>query len=252
MANGSEQTTRTLPLRIVPRRGQQIGMLAFFAFFFGFSVFWMAGATGVLDPNEGTLSFPPPGGWEGSAFGLFGLPFAAVGFGGMIGAVLKMLPNSPYYHLELASHGLLVQTLFKQQRYDWRELPPFDIVTVEKRTKSGKKISHYAVAMESAAAPSDASPDASYQREIVRIRADDYGANSSREDADAMVAWFNQLRELARSDRLSANETIEVPEGFRATAIGIGMASRSARADSSTPTIRHTDRAQRRPTVERR
>jgi hypothetical protein len=247
-----EQITRQLPIRIVPRKGQQIGMLAFFGFFFGFSVFWMAGAAGILDPNEGTINLPPPGGWAGSAFALFGLPFAAVGIGGMSAAVLKMLPGSPHFHLEVSSDGLLVRTLFKQHRYDWRELPAFDIVTVEKRTKSGKKISHYTVAMEQAPAPADAPRGATYQREVLRIRADDYGAESSREDAEALAAWFNQLRELARDGRLSANEAVEVPQSFRATSISIAAAPSSILASQSAPAIQHADRDQRRPTVERR
>ena len=240
-----------LPIRLVPRKGQQLGMLAFFGFFLGFSIFWMAGAAGILDPNEGTITFPPPDGWAESAFALFGLPFAAIGFGGMIGAVLKMLPNSPHFHLEVSGQGLLIKSLFKQHRHDWRELPAFETLTVEKRTKSGKKISHYAVAMESAPAPANAPRNATYQREVLRIRADDYGAGSSKEDAEALAAWFNQLRDLARDNRLSANETVEVPDGFRATAISIAALSRGSLAGGNPSAIEHGDRKRRAPTVER-
>lgn len=247
-----EQTTRQLPIRIVPRKGQQIGMLLFFGFFLGFAIFWMAGAGGVLDLDDGAIHIPPPGGWLANAFGLFGLPFAAIGFCGIAGAVLKMLPGSPYFHLEVSSQGVLVKSLFRQRRYDWRELPAFETLTVERRTKSGKKISHYAVAMESAAAPENAPRNPSYQREVLRIRADDYGAQSSREDAEAMAAWFNQLRDLARDGRLDANEPVEVPEGFRATSFSVAAAPQRTLAGQSAPAIQHADRNPRRPTVERR
>src|SRR5262245_39715410 len=99
--------TMRLPVRLLPRRGQQIGVLAFFGFFLGFSIFWMAGAAGILDLNEGEINFPPPDGWAANAFALFGLPFAFAGICGMAVATLKMLPNSPFYHLEIDSEGLL-------------------------------------------------------------------------------------------------------------------------------------------------
>jgi hypothetical protein len=246
-----DQTTRQLPIRIVPRKGQQIGMLLFFGFFLGFSIFWMAGASGIVDLDNGTIHIPPPGGWAASAFGLFGLPFAAVGVCGIAGAVLKMLPGSPYFHLVVSSQGVLVRSLFRQRHYNWRELPPFETLTVERRTKSGKKISHYAVAMEGADAPANAPRNASHQREVLRIRADDYGADSSMKDAEAMAAWFNQLRDLAREDRLDANESVEVPEGFRATSLNVAAAPESALAGQAAPAIQHADRNPRRPTVER-
>lgn len=243
-----EQATRELPIRLVPRKGPQIGMLLLFGFILGFSIFWMAGAAGILDPDEGTINFPPPGGWADGAFALFGLPFAAIGLGGMIGAVLKMLPGSPYFHLEVSSQGLLVKSPFRQRRHDWRELPPFETLTVARRTKRGRRISHYTVAMESAAAP----PNEGHQREVLRILADDYGAHRSSEDAEAMAAWFNQLRDLARDGRLGAGEPVEVPEGFRATSLSVSAAPQGAGTGQSAPAIRHADRNPRRPTVERR
>src|SRR4029453_14209652 len=62
-----------LPIRLLPRKGQQLGLIPFFGFFFGFSVFWMGGASGIVDLDNGALHIPPPGGWAQGAFGLFGL-----------------------------------------------------------------------------------------------------------------------------------------------------------------------------------
>src|SRR5919109_3855161 len=112
-----------LPIRLLPRKGQQLGLIAFFGFFFGFSIFWMAGASGILDLDDGSINIPPPAGWAESAFALFGLPFTVIGICGIAGALLRMLPNSPYYHIEINADGLLVRSLFKQTRYAWRDLP---------------------------------------------------------------------------------------------------------------------------------
>ena len=65
------------------------------------------------------------GGWAAATFGLFGLPFAIIGICGIGAALLRMLPDSPYYHIEINADGLLVQSLSRQKRYAWRDLPAF-------------------------------------------------------------------------------------------------------------------------------
>ncbi len=233
------ETAQRLPIRLVPRKGQQIAMLAFFGFFFGFSIFWMAGAAGILDLNEGTINFPRSGDWIGNLFPLFGLPFAAVGICGLTAAVLKMLPNSPYYHIEINAEGLFVRSLFKQKRYAWRELPPFETLERRRRTKNGTRIEWYTVAMEGAPLEPGMAEGATHQREVLRINADEYGAKNGRQDAADLAAWLNQLRELARDKRLASDEEVAVPDGFRNNAIG-GVASATG-----------LPRVQRAPTVVR-
>ena len=100
-----EQTSFALPIRLLPRKGHQLGFIAFFGFFFGFSIFWIGGASGILDLDNGTVHIPPPGGGAQGTFGLFGLPFALVGICGIGGALLRMLPNSPYSHLRSTPTG---------------------------------------------------------------------------------------------------------------------------------------------------
>ena len=136
-----------LPVRLLPRRGAQIPQILGFGFFFGFALFWMAGAAGILDPNEGTITFPPPGGWAENAFALIGLPIALGGLGGIIVAILKMLPASPYYHLEINADGLLIRSLFRQRRYAWRDVPAFDTLEQRTKTKNGTRVSWYTVAV---------------------------------------------------------------------------------------------------------
>jgi hypothetical protein len=240
-----------LPIRLVPRKGQQIGMLLFFTFFGGFAIFWMAGAAGILDMDSMTISWPQSGEWASSLFPLFGLPFLAVGLGGIAVSLMKMRPNSPNFHLQIHGEGLAIKSLFKLRRYDWSALPPFETIKVERRTKNGKRISYYTVATETLAAPADAPRGSTHQREVVRILADEYGAKNGKDDADALTAWFNQLRDMARDGRLGANELVSVPEPFQATAISVTAELRGPMAGRSAPVIEAGRRTQRPPTVDR-
>src|SRR6185503_8153567 len=120
---------------------------------------------------NGAIHIPPPGGWAASTFSLFGLPFAVVGICGIGGALLRMLPNSPYYHIEISADGLLVQSLFKQARHAWRDLPAFETLQHKRRTKNGTRTSWYTVAMEGAPLEPGTERGASHQREVLRIDA---------------------------------------------------------------------------------
>jgi len=230
-----DQATLRLPIRLLPRKGHQLGLIAFFGFFFGFSLFWMAGASGVLDLDNGVLNLPPPGGWAASAFALFGLPFTIIGICGMGGALLRMLPDSPFFHLEINADGLLVRSLFKQTRYAWRDLPAFETLEHRRRTKNGTRISWYTVTMENAP-PEGIERGSSRQREVLRIDADGYGAKNGKQDAADLAAWLNHLRQLARDKQLSPNEIVQVPEGFAGNAITVAAQALGGQAQR-TPTV---------------
>jgi hypothetical protein len=233
-----DQTPLQLPVRLLPRKGHQLALIGFFGFFLGFSVFWMGGASGILDPDNGAIHIPPPGGWAASTFGLFGLPFAIIGIGGIGGALLRMLPNSPYHHLEINAHGLLVRSLLRQTHHAWRDLPAFETLERKRRTKNGTRISWYTVAMEGAPLEPGMERDATHQREVLRIDADLYGANNGEQDAADLAAWLNHLRELARDRRLSPNEIVDVPEGFGGNAITVATATLGGRAERSPTVVR--------------
>jgi hypothetical protein len=227
-----------LPIRLLPRKGQQLGLIAFFGFFLGFSLFWMGGASGILDLDNGTIHIPPEGGWASGTFGLFGLPFAVIGICGIGGALLRMLPNSPYSHIEINADGLVVRSLFKQARYPWRDLPAFETLEHKRRTKNGIRISWYTVAMEGAPLEPGMERGASHQREVLRIDADGYGANNGERDAADLAAWLNHLREMARDKKLSPNEIVEVPEGFAGNAITLEAATPGSRAERTATVVR--------------
>lgn len=214
----TEQPYR-LPVRLLPRRRAQIPQVLGFAFFLGFALFWMAGAAGVLDLDEGTLHVPPPGGWAASTFALVGLPFAVIGLCGIVGAFLKMLPGGPYCHLEVNGEGLVIRSLLKQSRHLWRELPAFETLEHRRKTKNGTRIRWYTVAVENAPPEPGMDIGAAHQREVLRIDADEYGAKDGQQDALDLATWLNGLRALALDNRLSAHESVDVPAGFVANAI---------------------------------
>lgn len=232
----TEQARARLPIRLLPRRRGQIVPAIFFGIFLGFAVFWTAMAASMIGKSD----FGDPGVpafWLGKLFPLFGVPFMLIGAGGIARAILKMLPGSPYYHVEIKAEGLLIRAPFKQRHFAWRDLPPFDTLERRRRTKNGVRIDWYTVAMESLPPKPGMKPGDGYQREVLRISADEYGANNGQQDADDLAAWLNHLRELAADRRLASTEEVELPEGFRASARSSGVSSPGMRPAQHTPTV---------------
>lgn len=226
----SRETYR-LPIRLLPRKRAQIIPMVFFGIFLGFSIFWTVTATVMI----GRANFSEEDAPEfllGRLFPFFGIPFMLVGAGGIGRSVLKMRPGSPYYHLEVNADGLAIRLLFKQQRYAWRDLPAFETLKVRRSTKSGVTIEWYTVAMESLPPKPNMPPGSTYQREVLRIFADEYGASDGEKDAADLAGWLNGLRQLAVDNQLRANAQVGVPDGFIANAINApsplgGSAARS-------------------------
>lgn len=251
-----DQTSLKLPIRLVPRKGSQIFMIVFFGFFLGFAVFWTVMAATMIGKADWSDARMPEL-LLSRLFPFFGVPFILIGAGGIARAVLKMLPGSPYYHVEIGAGGLLVRSLFKRRIYAWQELPGFETLERRRRTRNGTRIEHFTVAMETLPPPANAPAGSTHQREVMRIFADEYGAKNGKQDADALTDWLNQLRALAAQGRLDADSPVAVPEGFRASvrsaaafnarAIGVAPVGRSA------PVIEQADkRDERSPTVQRR
>jgi hypothetical protein len=213
-----EQAALRLPVKLVPSKSSQIIPIVFFSVFLGFAIFWTTMAATMI--GKANLGDPgAPEFWLGKLFPFFGVPFMLVGAGGIGRAILKMLPGSPYYHLEINADGILLRSLLKQKRYAWRELPPFDTLEQRRRSKSGVQISWYTVAMESLPPKPGMPAGSSYQREVLRIFADEYGAKNGQQDAAELAAWLNHLRALALDKRLAPTAPVEVPDGFIANAI---------------------------------
>lgn len=207
-----------LPIRLLPRKREQIVPMVFFGIFLGFSIFWTVTAT-VMISRANFSAEDAPEFLLGRLFPFFGIPFMLVGAGGIGRSILKMRPGSPYYHLQLDADGLAIRSLFKQKRYAWRDLPAFETLKVRHTTKSGVVILWYTVAMQSLPPKPNMPRGSTYQREVLRILADEYGARSGEQDAVDLAGWLNGLRQLAIDQRLTPNAQVGVPTGFIANAI---------------------------------
>lgn len=254
-----DQTGLRLPIRLVPRKGSQLLMVLFFIVFLGFAVYWTAKAAGLTGELDWTYSEGPEW-WLSWLFPALGGWFILFGLAGLARAVLKLLPDSPYYHLEIGAEGLLVRQLFKRRLFAWRELPKFETLEHKRRTKHGIKLEHYTVAAEHIAPAANGPAAAARRRELVRIFADEYGAKNGKLDADALTDWLNRLYALAAQGRLAADSPVEVPEGFRASvrqaaadARGQARVIGAAPVGRSAPVIEQADKRPDRPqTVVRR
>lgn len=215
-----DQSQVQLPIRLIPHKGGQVGQLLLGVFMIGFSIFWMAGAFGVFDFDYG---FIRPLTWaviQERPMALFGLLVTAAGLYGLVRAILRMLPDSPYDHILILSEGLVIRRFFSQRKFAWRDLPPFTTIEVVKSGKH-KTIRHYTVAVQGEAPPADAPHGASYGHEVVRIYAQEYGRRKSQVDADALTDWLNALRDQALNKSLGANDIIDIPEPFQTTVMSV-------------------------------
>ena len=216
----------TLPIRLVPRKRSQI--MPLFGFCFAFVIVSLATlltADGrmrirlngevVTDPTVRML--------------LALLLFAGALFclGGIVAMAVKMLPRSPFFHINLSSDGIVVRRWFRQQTLSWGEVPKFETLEVETKSKRGTRINHYTVAMRSVTPPAGASGDGTYLEEVLRISADEYGSESEEEDAALLAEWLNALRKLAEERRLDDQSPIDVPEAFRSSVRPLAVASSS-------------------------
>ena len=218
-----------LPLRLVPRKTGQVFKILFFGFFFCFAIFWTVAASSML--WAAPIAAEP---WPGFTylFPLFGLPFIIVGVVGLTGAVLKLLPLSPYYHVELRPDGIGTRKLFQRRFFAWGALSPFDIAMKVRRTKGGKVTTYWIVALNAADAPYLADEKQRYNRSVLQINTGEY-VNMDVENAATVLAdWLNGLRQAALDRPGRAPATTAMPPDFRAAARELG-AVRAAPADRS-------------------
>ena len=210
-----DQAGETLPIRLKPRKRSQIFFFPFFGFFLLFSIFWMIGASqpGVtLHFNEVEVTDPY---WR-SLFPLWGIPFALIGLCGFAVALLKVLPNSPYYYLELTPDGLTHCSLLGKQSFAWRDLPA---LTLKEESDSESGPYYHVVAMDD---ETSAKP-----REMLRVSMSQYGTANNKKGALELAAWINQLRDLALQGRLDLKTKIEIPNGFARHVVPVPMAARA-------------------------
>ena len=212
-----------LPIRLVPRRGAQIFQILFFGFFFCFSLFWIAMASSAVmsgQPIQGDEIFER----MPYLFPLFGIPFVIVGVLGLGSAVMKLLPGSPYYYVQIAADGITTRKAWKVRRFAWSELSPFGTSLKISRNKNGTSKTWWVVALRAADAERLAFETERYKRSILQIDAGQYGSGNDDMAATVLAEWLSELRAEAVAHPGRMPDTVVVPPDFRDRAIEIAPA----------------------------
>jgi hypothetical protein len=212
-----------LPIRLLPRRGAQVFQILFFGFFFGFSIFWMAMASSAVmsgDKIEGEPFESLP-----YLFPLFGIPFAVIGVLGLGSAVMKLLPGSPYYYVEIGKDGITTRKAWKFRRFAWSELSPFGTFLRVTRSKNGTTKTWWVVALRAADADRLAIEAERYKRSILQIDAGQYGSGDADQAATALADWLSELRAEAVAHPARGPASTVVPPDFRDRAIEVAPAA---------------------------
>jgi hypothetical protein len=214
MTGAMEPIERPLPLRLIPRRGGQIGTIIVLLIFMGIAGFIIA----QFAPWELVAARNPVGYGILAFFSIFLL----IPLFWIVTAVLKLLPGSPYYYLEIASSGLVLRSGFKSTRFTWAELSPF-VVHLEVQTsrdKNGNQTRteyYYVIAMRAADAALLQDLGKRLGRAAFKMLPDEYGAAGKKADAVAMSDWLSEIRAAALTGRTV--KTVAVPPAFQETAL---------------------------------
>jgi hypothetical protein len=216
-----------LPLRMMPRKFGAVLLCFFFLFFFSFSVFWtIMATTGVM--AHGMENEPFPG--FRYAFPAFGIPFMAIGFIGLVTALMKLLPGSPYWHVEIAPQGIKVRRGLKVRRFAWSEISPFGISMKTRSTKGGKVTTYWVVALRARDESFLTVEKERYNRSVLQINAGDYVNEKAEDAATALVDWLNGIRAEAIERPGRAMTPVAVPPDFRGAVREIAAVTLSATA----------------------
>jgi hypothetical protein len=207
-----DDVTMALPIRLVPRKGGAIFRAIFFLFFGGFAVFWIATAASMM--GSGQVEGEPFQGFR-YLFPAFGLPFFAVGLIGFLSSLAKLLPGSPYYHVEIAADGITVRKGWKTRRFAWPALSPFGISVKVSRGKNGTTTTYWVVALRAGDAERLAFESERYNRSVLQIDAGEYCAGDAEHGAPVLVDWLNGIRAEAIERPGHATGAIAVPPDFR-------------------------------------
>jgi hypothetical protein len=215
-----EQVIRGLPLRLVPRKGGQIGAIVVLLIFMAIAGFII----GQFGPWQLAASGHPAGYFILAFFALFLLiPIVWI-----VSAVLKLLPGSPYYYLEIAATGLVLRQGLWSKRFAWADLSPFT-VNLEihtSRDSNGRRSRteyYYVVADPAGKADLPQDREKRQRRAAFKVLPDEYGAGSGKADAHALAAWLTEIRAAALASPGRPVKQVAVPSEFCDTALPIVM-----------------------------
>jgi hypothetical protein len=205
---------KNLPLRLVPRKGGQVGTIVVLLVFMGIAGFIIA----QFAPWELMAAKRP----IGYGILLFFSIFFLIPLFWIVTAVLKLLPGSPYYYLEIAPSGVVLRAGFRSKRFAWEELSPFTVhLEVQtSRDKNGNQTRteyYYVTAMRAADEALLQDKGRRLGSAAFKMLPDEYGAAGKEADAEAMAQWLSEIRAAALTGR--PLKTVAVPPEFRETAL---------------------------------
>jgi len=196
-----------LPIRLIPRRGAAIIGVVFALVWTSFVAVGFSNELPDLFHAETYDHF----------FVSFGMPsfvvtvMVLVGSYMLLTAVLRVLPGSPYLHLEISQAGLKHRRFFKQQNVTWAEI--YHLSVVERMQRSGKsKKRHWWVLAETKDGMTDPDIDRRISQALLAFDANDLAPMmaSGEEVATSLRDKLDDLlQETRRGD--AVNKVILLP-----------------------------------------
>lgn len=209
-----------LPIRLIPRRSSAYAMALIVPAFGG--VILASYLADLLDDWDrtnmlGAIRADPVlavGLWIGAAVVLWTECIA----------ILRALPSSPIFHLEISANGLKTRRLFKERFVDWSQVEALGIV--QRMQKSGKsKRMHWWILAETAEWAADHDIDRRIKMALLAYDTEDLAAafGTSEAAADDLLKLLNQLKPSTQENR--AATVITLPPSLQGVAVPVGAAA---------------------------
>jgi hypothetical protein len=186
-----------LPIRLVPRRRPTAA----------WAVFWLALAMFcfLMLEYENPLATRHAG---------IATLIIAVAIGAALILLMKLIPRSPSFHLRLGLDGLRIRRPLHSRHYTWSELSSFSVLAGEQPWRPRYVVGAFWAYQLDAVESGQQEPDVA-----LRIDVGPYGGGLIEDDAAALAAWLNELRERAALGQLDDHDEVSVPAAFRDSAI---------------------------------
>jgi hypothetical protein len=211
-----EPIEHPLPLRLIPRKDSQV--LPIFCSLLFLGVIWL------IALKHSPMTLVQKHGPIGYLYLLLFAIFFLATIGVLAVSVMKLLPRSPYYYLEIARGGIVLRQGVNTKRFAWSDVSPFvvHIEVITTRNKYGgetKTTYYYVVAVPAADVALLQDEGERLSRAIFNIVADEYGAGSNEQDASALADWLTEIRSDALANSGQSAVKVAVPPQFRDTVV---------------------------------
>ena len=186
-----------LPIRLVPRRR---ATAAWAAFWLALAIFCF-----LMLEQENPLATRHAG---------IAMLMIAVAICAALILLMKLIPRSPFFHVRLGFDGLRISRPFHYRHYTWSELSNFSVLEGGQAWRPRYVVGAFWTYQLDAAESGQQEPDVA-----LRIEAGPYGGGHVEDDAAALAAWLNELRERAALGQLDEHDEVSVPAAFRDSAL---------------------------------